>query len=95
MLSRMAKEGVQGMSKALVRDRQRRIGIMRKMGKASTKESWVSKKKFIAIYCMNHGVRKRLALEYFDILLDAGIFDVNLDNKDEFKSLEAETQGQD
>ena len=83
------------MSKALVRDRQKRIGIMRKMGKAYTeKKSWVSKKQFIAIYCMNHGVRRRLALEYFDILLDAGIFDINLDNKGEFKSLEAESEEQ-
>ena len=85
------------MSKALVRDRQKRIGIMRDMGKAYTEKrgSWVSQKQFIAIYCMNLGVRKRLALEYFDILLDAGIFDINLDNKDEFKSLEAETKEQD
>ena len=84
------------MSKALVRDRQRRIGIMRDMGKAcSKKKSWLSIKQFIAIYCMNHGVRRRLALEYFDILIDAGIFDINLDNKDEFKSLEVESQEQD
>ena len=84
------------MSKALVRDRQRRIGIMRAMGKACTKKKsgWVSKKQFIAIYCMNHGVRRRLALEYFDILLDAGIFDINLDNKGEFKSLEDESDEQ-
>lgn len=80
------------MSKALVKDRLNRMDDMRQMAKRATEKGSFPITKFIALFCTKHGVRERLAREYFDILVKAEVFQVDAPN---FKSLEAEPKEQD
>lgn len=82
------------MSKALIQGRQQRIEDMREMGKRATEEvnGPFPIGKFLALYCMKHGVREVLARQYFDILVRAEMFEVDAPN---FRSKEAELKEQD
>jgi len=71
------------MSTALVKDRQKRIQLMRNIAKAQNEE-WIPKKWFISMFCINSGVRQRLAIEYFDIWVNFGAFEEN-ETKTEFR----------
>lgn len=55
----------------LVQQRKDRIQFMRDLVKKDCKK-WSSKRRFLAMYMINTGVRKRLALEYYQIILDFG-----------------------
>lgn len=55
----------------LVQERKQRIELMQKLIKQDYKE-WSSKRQFLAMYMINVGVRRRLAEEYYRILLDFG-----------------------
>ena len=55
----------------LVQERKERIQYMRDLSEEHAK-NWVSKKWFLAMYIINTGVRRRLAEEYYQILLDFG-----------------------
>jgi len=58
---------------------------MRKIAEDAYKKNGdepIDKKRFLAIYMMNAGVRQRLASEYFQILVDCGIFEESLDKKE-------------
>ena len=82
------------MSKALIEGRQERINDMREMGKRATEEvkGFFPTDKFIALFCMKHGVREQLARQYFNILVRAEKFQVDAPN---FRSLEAALKEQD
>jgi len=44
-------------------------------------KDWFPKKQFLAIYMFNIGVRKRVAEEYYQILLDMGLMEEKRDDK--------------
>ena len=68
------------MSKTLIEGRRNRVQRMRKMAedveeRFKTKEGWISKKWFIAMFKINIGVRRKLAEDYYQDWIDLGVFE--------------------
>lgn len=62
----------------LVQERKSRIKFMEGLVNDHCKD-WFAKKQFLAIYMFNVGVRKRVAEEYYQILLDMGLMEEKKD----------------
>lgn len=69
------------MSDRLVENRRQRIASMENFAIQQTQdalkrgEEWVQKSKFLDFFCVNTGVRERLGLQYFTMLLNIERFE--------------------
>ena len=82
------------MSSSLVNDRMKRIKGMRNRAETFTLgdlknsgEGYLDKDKFLAGFLVETGVSEKLALEYYRLLVNSGIFEEKSEN--EFRSRDA------